>query len=240
MHPITGIFYPREKLSIPYTSYRCVSHPPNDKLKLTNPWEHHIALSLLWPHGSPIPLNTYTSWWRGVTAFTLKQWILTDHPSLPTIPVFPCAVWTTLGYYPKPISLTNLPYLPEYVDPRCPSRQWLRLVSWWVTRWVFSWQCCSTRDKAPHTTTPILRVTTTEPQTPGTGHKKMKIRHLPMDKLNPPPPDIGTLTCWHTRRESPQQPISPETWWKTPVTPCALRYQYVENRKIRYWCYTKK
>ena len=168
-------FLSARKLSIPYTSYRCVSHPPNDKLKLTNPWEHHIALSLLWPHGSPIPLNTYTSWWRGVTAFTLKQWIPTDHPSLPTIPVFPCVVWTTLGYYPEPISLTNLPYLPEYVDPRCPSRQWLRLVSWWVTRWVFGWQCCSARDKAPHTTTPILWVTTTEPQTPGTGHKKWKL-----------------------------------------------------------------
>ena len=56
----------------------------------------------------------------------------------------------------------------------------------------------------------------------------------------PPPPDIGTLTYWHTRQESPQQPISPGTWWRTPVSPCAPRYQCAENRKIRYRWYTKK
>ena len=113
--------------------------------------------------------------------------------------------WTTLGYYPKPISLTDLPYLPEYVDPRCPSRQWLRLVSWWVTRWVFSQRWCGARDKAPHTTTPILRVTTNEPQIPGTGHKKIKIRHLPMDKLTPPPPTLGP---WPTGTPAGNRPNS--------------------------------
>ena len=33
---------------------------------------------------------------------------------------------------------------------------------------------------------PILQEATQGPQTPGTGHKKLKIRHLPMDKFNPP------------------------------------------------------
>ena len=61
------------KLGIPYTSYYCVSHPPNDKLKLMNPGEHHIALSLLWPHGSPNPLNVQPSWLSGVTAFMPTQ-----------------------------------------------------------------------------------------------------------------------------------------------------------------------
>ena len=37
-------------------------------------------------------------------------------------------------------------------------------------------------------TPPILQEATQGPQTPGTGHKKLKIRHLPMDKFNPPPP----------------------------------------------------
>ena len=114
----------------------------------------------------------------------------------------------------------DLPYLPEYVDPRCPSRQWLRLVSWWVTRWVFSWQWCGARDEAPHTTTPILQATTNEPQTPGTGHKKMKIRHLPMDKLNPPrhrdpdllahPPGIApTADIPRDMVENPSDPMCP-------------------------------
>ena len=152
-------------------------------------------------------------------------------------------------YFPVPLnhprvlpwthSLSDLPSLPEYVDPRYLSRQCMRLLSQWITRWATNgWEWHGARDKAPHTSTPILQVTTNEPQTPSTGHKKIKIRHLPMDKLNPP--NIRTLTYWHTRRESPQQPISSGTWWTTPVSPYTPRYQCAENRKIRYWCYTKK
>ena len=33
---------------------------------------------------------------------------------------------------------------------------------------------------------PILQEATQGPQTPSTGHKKLKIRYLPMDKFNPP------------------------------------------------------
>ena len=70
-------------------------------------------------------------------------------------------------------SLSDLPSLPEYVDPRYPSRQCMRLLSQWITRWAYSWEWHGIRDKAPHTSTPILQVTTNEPQTPGTGHKKI-------------------------------------------------------------------
>ena len=50
---------------------------------------------------------------------------------------------------------------------------------------------------------PILQEATQGPQTPGTGHKKLKIRHLPMDKFNSPqlwdpdllvhPPEIAPM-----------------------------------------------
>ena len=153
-------------------------------------------------------------------------------------------------YFPVPLnhprvlpwthSLSDLPSLPEYVDPRYPSSSARGCPHGGLPGGYYSWEWHGTWYQAPHTTTPILQVTTNEPQTPGTGYKKIKIRHLSMDKLNPPPPDIGTLTYWHTRQELPQQPISPGTWWTTPVSPCTLRYQCAENRKVRYWCYTKK
>ena len=176
------------------------------------------------------------------------EWLISHLRSefSPITPLHPLSL-----YFPVPLnhprvlpwthSLSDLPSLPEYVDLRCSSSSARGCSHGGLPGGYYSWEWHGARDKAPHTTTPILQVITNEPQTPSTEHKKIKIRHLPMDKLNPPPPpDIGTLTYWHTRQESPQQPISPGTWWRTPVSPCVPRYQCAENRKIRYWCYTKK
>ena len=111
----------------------------------------------------------------------------TDHSPNPLSPYF----FVPLNHprvLPWTHSLMDLPSLPEYVDPRYLSRQCMRLLSQWITRWATDgWEWHGTRDKAPHTSPHILQVTTNEPQTPSTGHKKMKIRHLPMDKLTPPP-----------------------------------------------------
>ena len=116
-------FLSARKLGIPYTSYHCVSHPPNDKLKLTNPGEHHIALSLLWSSWFPQPLERTTlvvEWSDRYHAYAVSS----HRSPLPTLyPHISLCHRTILGYYPKPISLTDLPSLPEYVDPRCPSRQ---------------------------------------------------------------------------------------------------------------------
>ena len=107
-------------------------------------------------------------------------------PAHPLSPYFPVPL-NHPRVLPWTHSLLDLPSLPEYVDPRYPSRQCMRLLSRWITRWATDgWEWHGTRDKAPHTSPPILQVTTNEPQTPDTGHKKIKIRYLPMDKLNPP------------------------------------------------------
>ena len=189
-HPLAPTYWdfcPRDKLGIPHTSHHCVLHPLNDRLKLGNPGEHHIALFLLWPHGSPNPLNVQPLWLSGVTAFMPAQWIPPITPPHPLSLYFPVPL-NHPRVLPWTHSLSDLPSLLEYVDLRYLSRQCMRLLSRWITRWATDgWEWHGARDKSPHTSSPILQVTTNEPQTPGTGHKKMKIRHLPMDKLNPPP-----------------------------------------------------
>ena len=124
-------------------------------------------------------------------------------------------------YFPVPLnhprvlpwthSLSDLPSLPEYVDPRCLSSSARGWSHGGLPGGYYSWEWHGARDKAPHTTTPILQVITNEPQIPGTEHKKIKIRHLPMDKLNPPPPPTsgpwptGTPTGNHPNSRYPQE-----------------------------------
>ena len=88
-------------------------------------------------------------------------------------------------YFPVPLnhprvlpwthSLSDLPSLPEYVDPRCLSSSARGWSHGGLPGGYYSWEWHGTRDKAPHTTTPILQVITNEPQTPSTEHKKIKI-----------------------------------------------------------------
>ena len=149
--------------------------------------------------------------------------------------------WTSLGYYPEPIpSRTSHPSRNMWTQGTRPDSAWGCSHGGLPGGLTDGWEWHGAQDKAPHTSPPILQVTTNEPQTPDTGHKKNENQALAYGQVKPPPPDIGTLTYWHTCRELPQQPISPGTWWTTPVSPYTPRYQCAENRKVRYWCYTKK
>ena len=137
-HPLAPTYWdfcPWDKLGIPHTSHHCVLLPPNHRLKLVKSGEHHIALSLLWPHGFPNPLNIQPSWSSGVTTFMPMQWMSLITPPHPLSPYSPVPL-NHPRVLPWTHSLLDLLSLPEYVDLRYPSRQCMMLLSRWITRWA--------------------------------------------------------------------------------------------------------
>ena len=131
-------------------------------------------------------------------------------PLLTLYPRISLCHWTILGYYPEPIpSQTSHPSRNMWTWGTHPDSAWGCSHGGLPGGQSEGWEWHGTRDKAPHTSPPILQVTTNEPQTPGTGHKKIKIRHLPIDKLNPPPTSgpwpTGTPTGNHPNSQYPQE-----------------------------------
>ena len=93
-------------------------------------------------------------------------------PPHPLFPYFPVQL-NHPRVLPWTHSLMGLPSLLEHVDPRCSSSSARGWSHSGLPGGYYSCEWHGTRDKAPHTTTPILQVITNEPQTPGTEHKKI-------------------------------------------------------------------
>ena len=135
------------------------------------------------------------------------------------------------------------------VDPRYPSIQCAQhsrrrspvgsLKSFYVKQpslWATADEVEYARDKAHSNPSP-----TKELHTPGTGHKKIKIRHLPhfRDKLNPPP-FTALLLDQLIQGKSPQHPDASVIQTFTPKARTPNYTKHASSRKISHRWYGKK